>query len=594
MKEHNSSHKDLPILALVTFALFALKAVWAVLISSGPLISDELLYKFNAGVIFDLQKYSTAHYPPVYSLVLAPSFFFKNWYEGMLVLNAFWSSLVVPASWLLARTAGVQHPLIAAVLAAMLPMQVIYPNTLFSENLFVPLFVLATALALRGGKRGNIEALAFGFVLGIAHLTKYLFLPALPLLFGAWIYSRYSNMPDARSGGLLQRYFPVFLVLASYGVVIGVWLIYGLASGFNLKQLFGLGISGGIAKAATGGSLFMWIAAYTSYVILAWLPSWGIFAIWLSQQIDKPWRIRLETQHVRFLILTLLLVGCYWLVAVQHSFGAGYNYPEPKYMIGRYLMHLSPIMLVAGVWLLEKIAESKLPFRPIRAVISIGILICCVSAAWWILIHTGIWTSSHWNIGHIINSVDVTAFVSPWVYLSAIIMLLLVLIITWFRSNNIRMLVLPIVAFMLVSLVVDAERTQTRQNGFHYRQIAYAVGNLNHHGDSLNIFTDNRDLSRLLSQHFRGKDYAMILNQKRMAFWGVKQKQILIQDVSNQADFQFASIQTPSLFVSNTLFNIKPLREYIVNGITYYIYRLEGLDPRVLRSMFLTSGKDGK
>jgi 4-amino-4-deoxy-L-arabinose transferase-like glycosyltransferase len=594
LSSKGTQYKDLFALAMMTFAVFMLKAIWAVLISSGPLINDELLYKFNASAIFAFQKYYTAHYPPAYSLMLAPAFFFENWYEGMLVLNAFWSSLVVPAAWLLARTAGVRQPLLAAALAALLPMQVVYPNILFSENLFVPLFVLAMALALRGGKRGNVEALIFGFVLGITHLTKYLFLPVLPLLFGAWLYSQSKDMPDTKSKSLIQQYIPVFLVLASYGVVMGTWLIYGLASGFNLSQLLGLGISGGVTKAATGGSLIMWVVAYSSYVILAWLPVWGIIAIWLSQQSDKAWRIRPEPQHERFLILSLLLLGCYWLVAVQHSFGAGYNYPLPKYMLGRYLMHISPIMLVVGVWVLERIADNQSPCRRVKALISIGVLICIASVAWWILLNKGIWPLSSWYIVHVVNSVDATAFVSPLVFVTAIVIVLLFLAIICVRRNNVRLLALPIVAFMLVSLGVDAGRMHVYQNGLHYRQIAYAVANLNDQGDALNIYTNSRDLSPVMSQNFRGKDWAMIMNQKRLSFWGVKQKQISIQDISTRAGFQFSSIKAPTLLISNTLFDIRPVREYIVNNKTYYIYRIDGLDPKVLRSGIFTMGKDGK
>ncbi len=592
---HDSSHKDLPVLVLMTFVLFAIKAVWAVQISSGPLINDELLYKFNASAIFDLQKYFTAHYPPAYSLVLAPALFFQDWYEGMLVLNAFWSSLVVPAAWLLARVAGVQHPLLAAALAALLPMQVVYPNILYSENLFVPLFVLAMALALRGGQHGHLEALAFGIVLGMTHLTKYLFLPAVPLLFGAWLYSRSRTVKDLRSGSLLQRYLPAFLVLASYCVVIGVWLLYGLNSGFNLKELFGLGISGIKSKAVTGGSFFMWAVVYSAYIILAWLPIWGVVVIWLSQLSDKFWRIRPEPQQARFLILTLMLSGCYWLVAVQHSFGVEYNYPVPKYMIGRYLMHLTPIMLVVGVWVLERIADSQSPFRPVKALINVGVLLGLVILSWWILFNQGVWAFNAGFANREPGTVDVIALVPPQMLFVAIVLVLLTQAMVRFRKNDIRIITLPMVAFMLTSLAVDAGRIHARQNGLHYRQMAYAAENRHdRENDTLNIFTDNQDLLQLLSQNHRGKDWAMKMNQKRLSFWGVNPKQILIHDISKQAGFQFASIQTPSLLVSNTLFNMKPLRKYTVNGNTYYIYRLDGLDPGAFRTMIPTSGKDGK
>ena len=47
----DARYKDLPALVLMTFVLFALKAIWAVLISTGPSIIDELRYALNANAI---------------------------------------------------------------------------------------------------------------------------------------------------------------------------------------------------------------------------------------------------------------------------------------------------------------------------------------------------------------------------------------------------------------------------------------------------------------------------------------------------------------------------------------------------------------
>jgi len=259
-------------------------------------------------------------------------------------------------------------------------------------------------------------------------------------------------------------------------------------------------------------------------------------------------------------------------------------------MIGRYLMHLSPIMLVTGVLVLERIAETKLPFRLIKALISIGALIGFASVAWWIILNNGIWPLSNWNVSHVVNSIDVTAFGSPLVFFSVMVVVLLLPVIIFFRRNDIRLPVLLMVAFMLVGLGVDAGRVHARQNGLHYRHMAHAVANLNEQGNILNVFTDNKDLSLLLSQHFRGKDWVMRLNQRRLAFWGVDLKQILIHDFSTLVGFPFTSIKSPALLITNTLFNIKPEREYLVNGTAYYIYRVDGLDSNVLQPV----RKDGK
>jgi hypothetical protein len=91
-----------------------------------------------------------------------------------------------------------------------------------------------------------------------------------------------------------------------------------------------------------------------------------------------------------------------------------------------------------------------------------------------------------------------------------------------------------------------------------------------------------------------GKNFLPIYIQKSLSFWEVKQKQISIQDVSTQGSSIFASLKSPTLFLSDALFSIKPLRECIVNNKIYYIYRIDGLDPKVLRPGIFTSAKDGK
>ena len=586
MNKHDPAYKkEVYAVVLMTGVLFMLKAIWAVLISSGPLIIDELGYAFNADTLFSLRKFSfshfpqypLAHYPPSYPLAIAPAFFFKQRYEAMLILNAFWSSLLVPATWFLARSVGIRQAWLAAVLAAFLPMHVIYPNSLLSENLFVPLFVLAVALALRGDRQRPIEALAFGFILGITHLSKYLFLPALPLLFGTWLYSRSAGKQVGPAESVPQRWTPALLAVLAYGVVIGLWLTYGLTSGFRWGELFGLGIAGIGAKARaviSANALFMWATVYTAYVILAWLPVWGIIAIWASQLSEKPWRPKLELRHFRFPILLLLLVGGYWLLAVKHSFGAAYNYPEPKRLIGRYLMHLSPLMLVAGVWALEKLAEGRSLFRTKRALTSLGVLISAASAAWWVLFHNGIWSfTDTFARRSPTNMVDALALVSPQVFLLAIVAVVSVAAMLRVRGNAIRSveLAVPLAAFMLVSLAADAGRVYEKQDALHVREVAAAITMLDKKGGAPRVY----DECGVLQQTIFGE---------RMLFWGVKQVSLSEEAVPYAKGVRsFPARSSPTLLLTQVRLDMKPLREYLVNDQLFYVYRVDGAEPRVLQ-----------
>lgn len=191
---------DAASITAIFLILFIFKAIFAVFHSTGPaILNDEYLYKFNAESIFLLQKYASAHYPPVYSLTLAPALFFDNWYEAMLVINAFLSSLLIPAVWSLAKAAEMRHPMVPTTLAAFIPFHAVYPSFLLSENLFVPLFCCALALCLRGKSKSPREGMLFGVILGLTHLTKYLFLPAVPLLYLGWLWGL--RHPRREQGG---------------------------------------------------------------------------------------------------------------------------------------------------------------------------------------------------------------------------------------------------------------------------------------------------------------------------------------------------------------------------------------------------------
>jgi hypothetical protein len=571
---NNLSNKDILLLALTTFLLFILKAIWVVAISSGPLIPDELLYKFNAMAIFSFQKYPHPHFPPLYPAMLAPAFFFKNWYEGMLIINAFLSSLTVPATWFLARSAGVRHPLIAALLAALLPMHVIYPDLLYSENLFIPLFVFATALALRGGKSGFFEALAFGFVLGITHLTRYLFLPALPLLFGIWLYSFSKNEQKVVADSLFKKYCPVFAVLLAYGLIIGFWLFYGWFSGLTSTKLFGFGISGNYVKMSKIDSFLIYASAYSAYIVLAWFLVWILMTAWAVQINDKQWRLQLQPVHKRFLVLAITLLGCYWAVAVRHSFGASYNYPVPMRIIGRYLMHLSPIMLVAGVWALERITESTAPFRKMKVLMGAGVLLVFAFLSWWILFDKGIWGLA--NFFQDPYMADVIALVSFPVFLMQVFAALILLVMIVLRKTEIRILILPMVLLMLLFLAVDAKKIQSYQDGRHYREFAKVAASLPEQDEPLRIICDGTGSLKTWSGEW-------LWVYARMKFWEVKQNDISIQHVSSVLNSELASSSSPTLLLTMTRLDIKPLREYTVNNQLYYIYRIDGIDPVIFR-----------
>ncbi len=390
--ERNSS-QELQNLWLLTIAVFAVKAVWAGFASGPTVFDDELFYRLNATAIFDLSAYATPHYPPLYSLVLAPAFWFENWYQAMTILNAFWSTLVVPAAWLLARNIGLRQPLLAAALVSLLPFHMVYPHLIMSENLFVGLLTLAVAQAVRGAGTGNSAAFAFGATLALAHMTRYLFMPAAVVLAVTWITMSWVQTPRPDWRRIVDG---VVVALVTYGALMGLWFWYGISSGFSWHRMLGLGAVGRAFPEDQLELLALWVSTYASY---AWLTCvFGIvpIAVWLISRKPQGFLAGWSPTSICFALVTLVLAAGYWTLAVRHSYGAAYNVPVPQYMIGRYLVHIGPLFMVLGLFALQHLRDGIAIPRFLPGLATFGVILMVTIASWMLLYRDLIWELTGW------------------------------------------------------------------------------------------------------------------------------------------------------------------------------------------------------
>jgi len=562
---------DAAIIAVLFLIVFVLKAIFVVFHSTGPaVLYDEYLYKFNAESIFLFQKYASAHYPPAYSLTLAPALFFDNWYEAMLVINAFLSSLVIPAVWSLAKAVGVRHPLVPATLAAVIPFHAVYPSFLLSENLFVPLFCYALALCLRGNSASPRRGMLFGLVLGLTHLTKYLFLPAVPLLYLGWLWGmRHQRRENGKGLPWATALTPVLAYLA----VIGLWVWYGQASGFQWRQLFGLDISaagrlvtdsGHAVKAlgqfASPSSFLMWLSAYASYLILVWLPIWGLGGAWFTDVLSERRQFKSNDIHRLFLALAFALVLGYCLMAVLHSFGSEYNYPRPNRILARYLVHLAPIMLVLGGLVFESFSEHRSLAKPMSFVSGAGLTITLGLAAWWV-IKGSLWKFPSFFYKDQINLLNIST-IGPAIYF--LLALLAIVLPTWLlrkSPGHPGLLAVPLAAFFFCSTLAYAWTAPYRQQGLNVRKIA-SVAN---------------------EHQFKGKEILVLVDKvpipakgfmESARFWGLKDT-ILMHVQDHKGLLRFREGQSPRIFLSSKDLNLPCLMSYSFKKKNYKIYIVE-------------------
>lgn len=321
----------------------------------------------------------------------------------------------------------------------------IYPNIFFSENLFLPLFVFCAALALRGKEAGAGEGLVFGLALGLTHLTKYIFLPALPLFMGLWILKRAGSGQKTSGIYSLKRWVPEVNMFLGYGLLLFLWMVYGWFSGFTMSELFGFGISGIKTNAGTFQSLWMWGVAYFLFVLLVWFPLWGILLLWLTGTPGSGDRDTVNPAERSFFVLLFLLVSLFFLLCVQHSFGQPYNYPVPNRLMGRYLMPFFPFMLIAGLRVLEKYDETGRRILAGRAFFGIALLTAAAFLSRWVLFGKGIWSFKSNFVNRIPGNVDVLAYVPTSFFLLSVLTLLILLI---FRKTKIVFTVCPLVFLM--------------------------------------------------------------------------------------------------------------------------------------------------
>jgi hypothetical protein len=557
---------------LFIFALsFILKAIFVFSTATGPsIVNDEYLYKFNAESIFLLQKYATAHYPPMYPLVLAPALLFESWYEAMLVINAFISSLTVLSAWFLARTIGMRKPVVAAAIAALLPFNAVYPGFLLSENLFIPLFCLAIALAVRGGRAAAWEALLFGAVLAGAHLTKYLFLPAAPLLYIAWLHASMRSSRTALGG---RGHAVHFLPLLAYGIIFGAWAWYGHESGFGIRQIFGLDVSTAgrivtdaaatarrLGEYARPAALLMWSAAYAAFSILAWLPAWGLLAAWASQPRQGNPGTGPTRELTTFAFLVVLLVAGFNAMAVLHSFGAKYNMVQPTKIMGRYLAHLGPPLTVFGLLALESLSRMRATLHARRLLTAGALTLSLAALAWWVIVGKGVWGFPKFFYTNPVNLLDVTIFRKLGYLVAALGAAALPLAMLRRADRGLPLLCAPLAVFLLWFSLGYAKSVPFSQEGLHLRMITSAAAVLGLQGSEVPVVADKvRTPAKALAGAPR--------------FWKLEGL-TLVAATQPPDTLDWDKIKTPGLLVTRARLELQPVVEYAIKDASFRIYEI--------------------
>jgi hypothetical protein len=471
--------------------LAVLPGVLVALADGGPSVfNDEPIYRDDARSLAGLSAYADAHYPPVYPLLLALGFLTADPYRAMLLLNAAAAASVVPAVWFLARVLAFRRPWIPTLLAALLPFHAAFAGYLLSENLAVPLLVLCVALTVRGRES---DALLLGVALGALHLTRFLFLPAVLLLVAVWLARL---VREREPTGALR---PVRVAAARMAVVylalLAVWAVYGMASGHPFGSLWGLStVEDGAARAGSDriSSALTWLTQYTAYLALAAPVAVALLLVWLGTARGLRASVLAWSPRAAYGAVTLLMVLGYVALATLHSSGVEYNQPTPSHMQGRYLMHVVPLVVVAGCLALERISAARRRPGAVRAAA------CGVAAAgaawvaWWVLFHGGIWSVPAWGAQLPFNAIDVFVL-EDWRVLATVSAACVVVPVLGRRSAPAAAVVWAAASALVLGAGMLAANAAP-VNGARERAVADAVTDRAGEGEPVSVWVSNQVL----------------------------------------------------------------------------------------------------
>jgi hypothetical protein len=538
--------------------------------SNGATIYDELFYKQNAANFIAGLKILTRPvlYPPLYSLLLTPAFLFENWYDVMILINGIISTLLFVPVWFMARSfLGTRFSAVAVLLSLMIPFQIIYPSCIMSENLFMPLFASAVLLALRGSDAGKLQAALFGLTLAAAHLTRHLMLPAVLILSVFWIAMPYLTS-DKNSG------FPKFkiirpnilIMILCYVAIYSLWIFYTYTLDISAMGSMGVGdsFSGFQAPQENIGAAIMWLSAYGSYIILATAPFLQPMLVWVFVSASKWKRFLPMSKEAAFAWLVLLLTICYWLLATNHSYDDG---NPPTYILGRYLMFLTPLYIVLGITIMQRLLYGKIVFKRWHIAVSTLLALFAIFMARWILYGSVIWVFPGWFANVEFCHPDAFVYKSAPIFIVAAACTTALGIILWMikpvNRKALTFAACTILIFEYAAIYAGAAHRLPRNlDGLHARYLTPVLSKQ---------ISDEGEMPDLYYNVLPGVDEWTM--RFALEFWGTNYDQGKLHSLYHSPKVMPSS--SIFLMLSPHKYNLPELHSYDVGKKTFYLYRID-------------------
>lgn len=261
-----------------------------------------------------------------------------------------------------------------------------------------------------------------------------------------------------------------------------------------------------------------------------------------------------------FLFLAISLVLGYCLVAVLHSFGGVHNYPIPKRLLGRYFVHLAPVMLVLASFGLESFSERKVLAGPRVFAFGAGLSLMLGLAAWSV-IRGDIWEFPSFFHKNQINLLNISAIGPAIYFLLATLAVILPIWLTRKSSGHPHLLAAPLAAFLLCSTLTYAWAAPYRQEGLNLRMIVSAANEPRFHGQEVLVLVDKVPVP--------AKGFT-----ESARFWDLKDAVVTrVQDPEDV--LRFRKGHSPRILLSSKDINLPCLERYAFKQKEYKIFLVE-------------------
>lgn len=330
----------------------------------GPVVyGDEFIYWKNMLALFASQGSVNSGYPPLYPGWMALGMLWPETYRAVLLLNVLIGAVLPFAAWRISRNLSGPSRVISVVLLSVMPVLLVYPRMMMSENLFVPLLVLVFLAVHAMFRNPSIRpALLAGVCLWLACMTRYqgmifvaaaVLAVAFTLLWGQWGAGN-GRWKEAQGW---KRISAVFLVGGIPALGILLWRWAGVPGSWEFGQTTSYIYRHGFQL--TPGLLLMWLIFYLGYLVLCILPL-------LPALLHGGWGVltskRKDLSGMAVMLFLAFSTGASLLAAARHSALVEYNHPDPSHIMGRYLIFvpaLSVLCLLAFPYLREPLSSRS-------------------------------------------------------------------------------------------------------------------------------------------------------------------------------------------------------------------------------------------